>query len=326
MVDANATERPDGRHAAVTQRAEVPAMPYIQSSGHFAAIPHPLVEGLDPTIGWQFRPQAKGGPAFMIIRRPAFQTRKVVESFPLTEDGWVSAWQSFTTRNPAAVSQVVAALKALETDRAKPNPPGYSEIRQSYDRPLVTLHNVAFLGGYLPGATIVTGKRYDVPFLEDRLLIAPSRQYQVLADVPYSEIEDIEIGGPGIVKTGRSFVGGGFGTTAAVEGMAIAAVLNGLTSRTSIKTVVRIQAKKCELFLLDTSVTPERLRIGLSQPLGAIRAARAADGTGGLQHRPPAGTVSPVDELSKLADMLEKGLLTREEFNLMKAKLMGLQT
>jgi len=33
--------------------------------------------------------------------------------------------------------------------------------------------------------------------------------------------------------------------------------------------------------------------------------------------------VSPVEELAKLAAMLEKGLLTREEFDLMKAKILG---
>ena len=32
---------------------------------------------------------------------------------------------------------------------------------------------------------------------------------------------------------------------------------------------------------------------------------------------------SPVEELAKVADMLEKGLPTREEFDLMKAKLLG---
>ena len=43
----------------------------------------------------------------------------------------------------------------------------------------------------------------------------------------------LEIGGPGLVKTGGGFVGGGFGARGAIEGMAIAAVLNGLTTRTS---------------------------------------------------------------------------------------------
>ena len=32
------------------------------------------------------------------------------------------------------------------------------------------------------------------------------------------------------------------------------------------------------------------------------------------------------EELAKLADMLAKGLLTREEFDLMKAKIIGLPT
>jgi hypothetical protein len=52
--------------------------------------------------------------------------------------------------------------------------------------------------------------------------------------------------------------------------MAIAAVLNGLTTRTSIKTVVRVQGTGCELFLFHTKATPEQLRIELSRPLGAI--------------------------------------------------------
>lgn len=37
----------------------------------------------------------------------------------------------------------------------------------------------------------------------------------------------------------------------------------------------------------------------------------------------PVAAPSPVQELAKLADMLQKGLLTREEFDLMKAKLLG---
>ena len=40
----------------------------------------------------------------------------------------------------------------------------------------------------------------------------------------------------------------------------------------------------------------------------------------------PAAAPSPVQELTKLADMLEKDLLTREEFDLMKAKLLSTPT
>jgi hypothetical protein len=155
------------------------------------------------------------------------------------------------------------------------------------------------------------------------LVVFAHRQAKVLAEVPYSQVEDVEIGGPGLVKTGGRFVGGGFGVTGAVEGMAIAAVLNSLTTRTSVKTIVRIQGTSCELFLLHARLTPEQLRIAMSPPLGAIRSARATQTAGGTQHEAPAAAPSPVQELTKLADMLEKGLLTREEFDLMKAKLIG---
>ena len=85
----------------------------------------------------------------------------------------------------------------------------------------------------------------------------------------------MEIGGPGLVRSGGGFTGGGFGLSGAVEGMAIAAVLNAMTTRTSIKTVVRIQGTGCELFLLHTRLTPEQLRIEMSRTLAVIRAARA---------------------------------------------------
>ena len=104
-----------------------------------------------------------------------------------------------------------------------------------------------------------------------------------------------------------------------------ASILNALTSRTSIKTVLRIQGTDFELFLLHTRVPPERLRIELSRPLAAIRSVRASEAARSVQDQAPANPVLPVEELSKLADMLEKGLLTRAEFDLMKAKLMGLQ-
>lgn len=61
-------------------------------------------------------------------------------------------------------------------------------------------------------------------------------------------------------------------------------------------------------------------------PLGAIRSARAAEAGGGIHHQGLAVVRSPVEELAKLAGMLEKGLLTREEFDLMKGELLSLRS
>jgi hypothetical protein len=108
--------------------------------------------------------------------------------------------------------------------------------------------------------------------------------------------------------------------------MAIAAVLNALTTRTSIKTVVQIQGTGCEMFLLHTTLTPALLRMEMSRPLTAIRSARAAAAEAGIQQGARTESLSPVEELTKLADMLGKGLLTREEFELMKTRLLGRPT
>jgi putative oligomerization/nucleic acid binding protein len=324
MEDAAVPEGPGREHAATEARTAVPAMPIIGSSERDTAGPYPLLDGISPTIGWQFQRQADRGPAFVIIRRGALGALKVVESFPLTENGWAKAWQSLVTQNPAAVPKVLAKLRARQTEAAR-----LSDSREANEldaQSLVSLRAVAYLGGYVSATGIYAGEWYDVRFLEDQLLVFPPRQTEILAQVPYREIEDVEIGGPGLVKAGGGFVGGGFGVEGAVEGMAIAAVLNALTTRTSIKTVMRIQATHCELFLLHTQATPEQLRITLSRPLGAIRSARAAANAGTGQHPVAAAPASPVEELTKLAGLLESGLLTREEFELMKAKLLGRQT
>lgn len=94
----------------------------------------------------------------------------------------------------------------------------------------------------------------------------------------------------------------------------MAGVLNALTTRSSIVTVLRIQARTCELFLLHDKSTPEQLRMELSRALAAIRAARPSSAA-------PA-SASPIAELAKLAEMLQSGLITRDEFDQFKARLL----
>jgi hypothetical protein len=154
-----------------------------------------------------------------------------------------------------------------------------------------------------------------VRFLVDSFAVYAEGHWAQLLEVPYSVIEDVEIGGPGLVRTGGRFVGGGFGAVGALEGMAIAGVLNALTARASITTILRVQATNCELFLLHTQSTPEALRMELSQALGAVRAAKPSQ-------RALAAT-SMVAELAKLGEMLQECLITRDEFEVLKARLLS---
>lgn len=323
MGDSMVSGRPGGRDAVAREQAGIPDMPVISPGERDLGGTQPLVDGFSPTIGRQLG--AKGGDSFVILRRTGLGSLKVTESFPLTEDGWALAWQSLVTQNPSAAPQVLAVLNARQAGAAQFRGPvlDVSELAELDSRAMITLRGLMYLGGYVPESSIRAGERCDVRFVEDRLLVFASRRAEVLADVPYGQVEDIEIGGPGLVRSGGGFTGGGFGLGGAIEGMAIAAVLNAMTTRTTIKTVVRIQGTSCELFLLHTRLTPEQLRIELSRTLGAIRAVRAGESapkpSTEARHTPQ----SPVEELTKLADMLEKGLLTREEFDSMKAKILG---
>lgn len=308
MEDVVPADSQDGSDAMSPDDA-APAMPVIGPDEHCMT---PVVDG-SYMIGWDWRSAAKGGPCFITFRRSGLGGWKVLERFPLTPQGWARAWEALAVLDPSAAERTRAGLenrKLREAEHARP--PDLGELD---GRTLVRMPGVALLGGYAPRAHIAVGEKYDARFLEDRLVICAPRDWGILAEVPYLEVEDVEIGGPGLVKTGGGFAGGGFGAAGALEGMAVAAVLNALATRTTITTVVRVQAVKCELFLLWTKTTPGQLRIALSRPLGEIRLARAA------ANQPPS-QASPVSELSKLADMLQAGLLTREEFDQLKAKLL----
>jgi hypothetical protein len=104
--------------------------------------------------------------------------------------------------------------------------------------------------------------------------------------------------------------------------MAIAGALNALTTRTTTTTVLRVQARAAELFLLNNAVAPDQLRIELSPALVILREARASrpSATPGSQG-PDAPSVAT--ELVKLASLMESGLLTREEFDVLKARLIA---
>ena len=82
--------------------------------------------------------------------------------------------------------------------------------------------------------------------------------------------------------------------------MAIAGILNTLTARTTVTTIVRLQGKNSEMFFLHTRSAPDQLRMELSRALGAIRAANARGPQITAALPPPAAPLSPASELAKL--------------------------
>jgi hypothetical protein len=186
---------------------------------------------------------------------------------------------------------------------------------------LVRLPGVIFIGGYCSGAELNAGSAYELLFREDRLLLLSERGLTALAEIAYVDLREIMVGGPGLAKSGGGFVGGGFGLVGAVEGAAIASMLNALTTRITIRSVLHIQAAAGELFFLHTKMVPQDLRIFLSRAIVAIRNAEVSADV--KESEVQVSSVSRLDELERLAKLLEDGLLTREEFDQLKAKLIA---
>src|SRR5919198_4722191 len=92
--------------------------------------------------------------------------------------------------------------------------------------------------------------------------------------VPWADVVAIEITGPGRITRGGNFIGGGFGVQGAVEGMVTAGVLNALTRRSSIETVVGLLFRQAEVWLLHEHLEPLALRIELAPAFARLRAER----------------------------------------------------
>jgi hypothetical protein len=264
-------------------------------------------------LGWQ-RLRGDAGTSFVLLRN-ALMAPKVLERFPLTEKGWARAWQGLVKIDPASANAILEkeAYQLASADKS-------ADLRRLNAGSLARLP-VTYLGGYGVGDDLQPRMSYELRFLQESVGVYMAGRWTPLAQVPYAEVEAVDIGGPGLVRSGGGFVGGGFGAAGAVEGMAVAAVLNAVTTKVRVKTVIRIQAVSCEMFMLHTDLTPDALRIRLSEPLGLIRASQSArfpDAVG-----PAGGSAAVVEQLGRLAQMLEAGLLTRDEFDRLKSELLA---
>ena len=148
--------------------------------------------------------------------------------------------------------------------------------------------------------------------------------------VPYERLTSLQIDGPGLVHstTGGGWSGGGFGLTGALQGVAMAHVLNAVTTRhhTSVESVVNVQWPGAGLSLLNTMFLPEHLLWLLHPVLQRVDEARAQAATAPRQMDSTAIRPAPADlaaQLASLAAMRESGVLTEEEFLVAKARLLG---
>jgi hypothetical protein len=109
-----APRQPGEAHAEV----DIPPTPVPKPSELWLGTPYPLTGAGRYTIGWQDWTEAKGGPGFATLRRGTLGY-KVMNRYPLTDEGWAEAWQEITALDAATAEQVRAALvRRVEAEAA----------------------------------------------------------------------------------------------------------------------------------------------------------------------------------------------------------------
>lgn len=97
------------------------------------------------------------------------------------------------------------------------------------------------------------------------------RSSQRAASFSYAELAELSITGPGSVTSGGGFIGGGFGVEGALEGMAIATVLNAVSTKTKIHTFITMVANFGEIHLHYGDMEPSALRVALASVFVKLR-------------------------------------------------------
>ena len=169
----------------------------------------------------------------------------------------------------------------------------------------IHLEQCTLLGGC--GYPLAVGQRLDVRFSSNAICLQASEERGTV-EILYPEVVDLAITGPGAVTTGGGFIGGGFGFDGALRGMAVATVLNLLTSRTKVHTFLQIVTHQGEVFLHYGGLEPGALRIVLSPVFTHLR--RCDPGWFDVR-------------LQRLDALRSHGALSEEQFASLKARLLS---
>jgi hypothetical protein len=266
-------------------------------------------------LGWEDRPERRGGHCFIIVKA-TFTSFRVIERFPLTDAGWSRAWKALVKLDRDG------AIKVLEVLADRASAAGWkAEVAEVTARSIGVLPGARYIAGSGDLPDIANGSRVDIWFTADRMVfVSQATVPRVLAGLSYPDVITVEVGGPGRVQRWTPGQQLALGMAFGLE----AEILASVTTR--IKTVVRIETTTCELFAVVTQTEPDVLRMQLSPALRAIREAREAAGQPGPEDGQDTETseaASVVDRLAKLAGLLESGLLTRAEFDRLKAALLA---
>jgi len=169
------------------------------------------------------------------------------------------------------------------------------------------------------GSRIRSGSSCTIYFEVDGITITPAMG-QEPERLSYAEVVALQITGS-TTRRNAGVIGGGFGLEGMAEGMMMAGVINMLSTRKEMYSVLRIATTSSEYVLVSHSVDHGVLNMMLTPVHPRIRTAQAKPAVS-VNPAAPSATTSVADELTKLAKLRDDGVLTLTEFEQEKARLL----
>ena len=121
-------------------------------------------------------------------------------------------------------------------------------------------------------------------------------------------IRSFQISGAGAFQSGGGWFGGGFGFSGAMQGAAMASMMNLLTTRTHFDCLLRVVYDDLDVTFQILDRTPRQLEIDLTGLKYLVSEKQP-------EPDPELANAEGIDTLLKLSILFEKGLLSREEFD-----------
>lgn len=135
----------------------------------------------------------------------------------------------------------------------------------------------------------------------------------------FEGLNGIQVTGEGLYQTGGGWIGGGFGISGALKGAAFASVMNALTTRTHNDCYFRFVFPGVDATFQVLSHTPRNLDIALSGVRNWLE-------TRNIVTAQPVRTglsVTRVEQLEKLHELFEKGILNEIEYQTEKKRILA---
>jgi len=269
------------------------------------------------SFGWTEK-NGKHDAQFQVQKVGTFRGWTPVKTWPLTEPGWQAASEFMRSTHPDLFEQVrEAARRDADRKAALARSAEFRELRQD-QKSLATLAGCVLLGGYGVGDGISAGTKIDLHFTDQEIWLTKATGHIPYLRRSYAAARAFEFEG-GVVRTGGGYMGGGFGVLGAAEGIAMATLLNSLTSKSSVHTTIRFETEDAEIFLFTDQATPKTLLMQFAEVRAKIKTAAASP----PEDTPETKTGDLTEQLARLGDLFQKGLLTANEFAAAKTRLLN---